>query len=211
MQKLLEKLYDRNYSNYINFQQSTKKKQDKIKLLLISATGLEILYVIRSLHGKLRIGLAEQTVLAALAHAFVLTQRTKNKVLQVTADDLKDAEEKLKQVHSECPCYNKIIPALLDHGFENIDNYCHLTVGIPVRPMLAKAAKGISEIYDKLKTGFTCEFKYDGERGQIHMHENKEISIFSRNLENNTSKYPDIIERIPKVTRTEYLLIIKRL
>jgi DNA ligase 1 len=32
----------------------------------------------------------------------------------------------------------------------------------------------------------------DGERAQVHLEENGTISIFSRNLENNSSKYPDI-------------------
>lgn len=34
---------------------------------------------------------------------------------------------------------------------------------------------------------------------KIHVLENGEIHIYSRNQENNTSKYPDIIERMPKV------------
>lgn len=35
---------------------------------------------------------------------------------------------------------------------------------------------------------------------QIHILESGEVRVFSRNQEDNTSKYPDIISRIPKVT-----------
>ena len=46
---------------------------------------------------------------------------------------------------------------------------------------------------------FTCEWKYDGERAQIHVLERGGVEIYSRNSENNTSKYPDIISRMPRV------------
>ena len=37
---------------------------------------------------------------------------------------------------------------------------------------------------------------------QIHVLEGGEIRVYSRNSENNTSKYPDIIARMPKVVST---------
>jgi DNA ligase-1 len=62
--------------------------------------------------------------------------------------------------------------------------------------MLACPTRGVGEVLQKFEsTKFTCEWKYDGERAQIHLLENGEIRIYSRNQENNTSKYPDIISR----------------
>ena len=53
--------------------QSQKQKVDKIKKLLVRAQGPEAKYIIRGLQGKLRIGLAQSTVLISLAHAVTLT------------------------------------------------------------------------------------------------------------------------------------------
>ncbi|KAH3862051.1 hypothetical protein DPMN_025008 [Dreissena polymorpha] len=68
--------------------------------------------------------------------------------------------------------------------------------------MLAHPTKGISEVLARFENNhFTCEYKYDGERAQIHLLEVGSIHIYSRNSENNTSKYPDIISRLPKCLR----------
>jgi len=181
---------------------SQLKKKDKVKAMLVAAREMEAQYIVRSLQGKMRIGLAESTVLVALAHAAVLSEADKaGKKLRGDAlqEELAEGERIIKQVYCEMPNYEVIVPALLEHGLHHLHEHASLTAGIPVKPMLAKPTKGISEVLDRFSSGrFTCEYKYDGERAQIHMLEGGKFKIFSRNSEDNTSKYPDIAAMLPK-------------
>ncbi|XP_020279445.1 DNA ligase 1 isoform X2 [Pseudomyrmex gracilis] len=188
-------------------QASLGKKLDKIQTLFMACRNSEARYLIRSLAGKLRIGLAEQSVLQALALACVTTppeQTYPPENLDMSKTMSKDRFKErydeialiLKTTYCECPNYDIIIPVLLEDGVKALPNKCKLTPGIPLKPMLAHPTKGVQEVltrFDGLK--FTCEWKYDGERAQIHVSNDGKISIYSRNQENNTSKYPDIINR----------------
>ncbi|XP_013923320.1 PREDICTED: DNA ligase 1 [Thamnophis sirtalis] len=190
---------------------SMNKKIDIIKSLFVACRHSEARYVARSLQGKLRIGLAEQSVLSALAQAASLTpagQKFPPKVLDAAKGKSADARKAwldervliVKQAFCELPNYDIIVPVLLEHGVESLPQYCKITPGIPLKPMLAHPIKGIGEVLKRFEeAAFTCEYKYDGEREQIHILENGEVHIYSRSQENTTTKYPDIVSRVPKV------------
>ncbi|SPO32068.1 probable CDC9 - DNA ligase I [Ustilago trichophora] len=185
---------------------SGNKSQDRkigmIKKLLASCQGEEPKFLIRSLEGKLRIGLAERSVLVSLARAVVISKLGKgiSKLSQDSlAKQLEDGTELVKAVYSELPSYDLVIPALLKGGVEGLRQECKLTPGVPLKPMLAKPTKAISEVLDRFEgKPFTCEYKYDGERAQVHLLPNGKLAVFSRNSENMSVKYPDLVEQIPR-------------
>merc|ERR1712088_1217011 len=189
---------------------SGTKKVEKIQALLVARRGSEARYLIRMLAGKLRIGLAEQSVLQALAQACVQTPPCqeypppkhtvhKNTEGEKFKEELAKESLKLKTAYCECPSYDILLPALLEAGIDGLGARCRLTPGIPLKPMLAHPTKGVQEVLTRFENcRFTCEWKYDGERAQIHLHEDGKVNIFSRNQEDNTTKFPDIISRLPK-------------
>lgn len=188
---------------------SQEKKKNHIKALLVAATDCEPQYLIRLLQTKLRIGLAEQTLLAALGHAAVYSEKQSSRPGRAE-NSLEDAAKIVKQAYSVIPVYDKIVPALISGGVWDLPKTCTFSPGIPVGPMLAKPTKGVSEIVEKFQDmEFTCEYKYDGERAQIHYMENGSVEIYSRNAEWNTGKFPDVVAavtRLKKPSVTSFVL-----
>ncbi|SCU93601.1 LAMI_0E14950g1_1 [Lachancea mirantina] len=169
---------------------SQLRKIRLIKRMLTACEGVEAKYLIRSLESKLRIGLAEKSVLIALSKA-ILTLEQKGK--EPSADMVDEAEEKIRDAFCQVPNYEIVIKAALEYGIMEIDKHCKLTPGIPLKPMLAKPSKSISEVLDRFEgQRFTCEYKYDGERAQAHLLADGTMRIYSRNGENMTERYPEI-------------------
>jgi len=70
--------------------------------------------------------------------------------------------------------------------------------------MLGSPTRSLHEIYERLgDLSFSAEFKYDGQRAQVHASQadgRKTVKLFSRNLEDMTSKVRPRLSQAPFVT-----------
>jgi ATP-dependent DNA ligase I len=241
----------------------------KMKLIadiLHDARPLEAKFILRTLLGKLRLGVADMTILDALAVTFApkespadgqsaaapdalppAASKTSEPVLpalepapepapeppataapSAPAPDGKAAARKAKKAEREakavkraveeavmaaelaarrrnraavehaynlCSDLGEIAERLATEGMEGVRKI-KLEAGRPVRPMLAERLGSMEEILGKLGGKASLEYKYDGMRIQAHIRIGKEVRLYSRQLENVTEQFPDVVANI---------------
>lgn len=145
--------------------------------------------------------------LAEMISAIQQKEAPEAKKLRTAQHLSKDARNELsvaavKRAFSECPSLSVLVHALLTRPLYQLSHSCHLVPGVPISPMLAKPTKAIGEVLNRLKDmAFTMEYKYDGERAQVHLLEDGTVKIFSRNSLDDSQKYPDLTDIIKRVRR----------
>lgn len=183
------------------------------KLLQDARGGEESRFIVRTLCQHLRIGAVKTTMLIALSRAFLLSKppgaeyptRDPKSLAKLKKEDLAEiwarGEEIVKACFARRPNYNDLVPALLEIGIsDELLVRCDLTLHIPLRPMLGSITRDLSEMLTKLQgRDFACEYKYDGQRAQVHCDAAGKVSIFSRHLELMTDKYPDLVALVPQI------------
>ena len=158
--------------------------------LLTNATPKEAKYIARTVTGKLRLGIADMTVLDALAIAY---------------GGGKEAREFLERAYNISSDLGRVAKTLVEEGLEGIKKF-KVVIGEPIRPMLAERLSSPKEILEKLGGKCAAEYKYDGERIQAHKSFEK-IVLFSRRLENITSQYPDAVELLKKHVKAKEAIL----
>ena len=169
---------------------SQDMKMKYISSLLNDATPLEASYILKILLGSLRLGIAENTVMDALAITFS-GDKSNRKILQHAYNVSSDL--------------GKVAETIATDGIKGIEKF-EIVLFNPIRPMLADRVKSEEEAIEKFGNEFAAEYKLDGERVQLHI-KGKKVVLFSRSLENISSYYPDIIEKIPENIQAENIIL----
>src|SRR3989344_4639705 len=184
---------------------SVGKKISQLAYLLHNLDTKGAKYLLRITLAKLRLGIGDPTVMDALS-----TAKTGAKTDRTA----------LEEAYNKTSDLGLVAKTYWEHGLKAIEKI-KLQVGKPVRPALAERLPNFQEVVKRVGSDFAVEPKYDGFRVQVHLDrknkalrskepsffstsrnskdslaENKDlrVKIYSRNLEDMTHMFPDIVQ-----------------
>jgi len=158
--------------------------------LLADASPKEAKYVMRTVTGNLRLGIADMTVLDALAIAY---------------GGGKEARECVERAYNICSDLGRVAKTVAERGLEGIKEF-RVSINEPIRPMLAERLSSPEEILEKLSGKCAAEYKYDGERIQAHKQGN-DVVLYSRRLESISDQYPDAVELLKRYVKAKEAIL----
>ncbi len=162
---------------------STEKRIKLLQQLLMDADPLSARYIVRTVVGKLRLGLADMTILEALEKAFLWGE---------DEERVMGSEKAVEAAYNIHPDMGAIALAVATEGEDAIGRF-RVAPGVPIRPMLAERLGSAEETLGKMGGEAAFEYKYDGMRIQAHVRP-EGVTLFSRRLETITAQFPDVVE-----------------
>jgi DNA ligase-1 len=181
-------------------------KTQKISSLLKTLNGLSAKYTIRIILGLTRLGYTELTIMDALAKLI----------------GNKELRKEIEQRYSIHPDIGLIAKKIKEKGLGGLDDI-KIETGVPVLSQKAQRVKDSKEAIERLGDVW-AEFKFDGTRVQLHLDRSKKtkhgittlfgaegpsflLKTFTRNLEETTHMYPDLVEAAKKQIKEESVIL----
>ncbi len=152
---------------------SQTARREAIAALLTRATATEAPFLQRLVGGELRQGALEGVMVQALARAARAEPAAVQRAFMLRGD------------------LRPVAAAALRDGPQALARF-RLEVGRPVRPMLARPAKDVSDALARLGTA-AIEWKLDGARVQVHRRDD-DVRVYTRSLDDVTERVPEVVE-----------------
>ncbi len=184
---------------------TVEKRINLYKNLVEKMDSVSVKHFVRIVLGKTRLGIGDPTILDSLALA-ILGDRTKRKLLE--------------KAYNETSDLGLIGKTLLEKGLKGVGKLT-VTVGRPIRSELCERLPNPEKVFEKMTMkesesqsgkeskyvrGVHATMKYDGFRVQIHKNDEK-IEMFSRNLEDMTHMFPELITGTLKQIKAKTVIL----
>jgi len=169
---------------------SVERKVNLLTGLIVEATPEEAKYLVRTVTGRLRLGIGDMTFLDALALAY---------------GGGKASRKAIEKAYNMSSDLGLVSETLATEGMDGILRF-HVRLGRPIRPMLCERLSSADAILTKLGGKGSVEYKYDGLRIQAHVSPDG-VSLFSRRLENITGQFPDLRRALRNSIQAERAIV----
>ncbi|MCA9381491.1 ATP-dependent DNA ligase [Candidatus Dojkabacteria bacterium] len=147
-------------------------------------------YVTRVIIGELRLGISDKTLLDALSW-YISGDKSQRKLLDQAFGYKSDIGELAQTVINSKDPISEL-------------NKISLTPGIPLASKLVERESTAESVWERMPNCFV-QPKLDGLRGQLHFH-NSTGAVFSRNMENMTEHFPDLVNGLKKLSVESIIL-----
>jgi DNA ligase-1 len=168
---------------------SIERKIRLLAELVVKASPRGARYLIGLTVGRLRLGVGAPTIIEAVARTF--TNHTKTRAL-------------IERAFNSCSDLGLVLKALRQKGLRSLARF-KLRPGNPVRMMMAERLPTAEAVVARLGR-CAAEAKLDGFRCQVHLN-NRKVQIFSRNLEQTTEMFPDLVAATRKQLKVSSAVI----
>jgi len=155
---------------------SRQRKDRLLQSLFQRSCALEAKYLAKLSVGEMRHGVSEGLLLDSIALAAGVPRRLVRRANMLTGD------------------VGQVAGVALQQGGEALERIA-VTLGQPIKPMLAQTASSVEEAMMMLRSELALEYKLDGARVQIHR-SGQRVWLFSRHLADMTVSLPEVQEEI---------------
>ncbi len=168
---------------------TVEKRQTLLTGLLENVDAVSAKHLVRIPLGNLRLGIGDPTVLDALATA-KLGDKSNRKLMEGAYNRTSDL--------------GLIAKTLFNKGLDGVEKL-EVRVGNPIRSELCERLPSPAKVIEKMGE-VDAQYKYDGFRVQIHK-DGDNIRMFSRNLEEMTHMFPELIEAAKTEIKAESVIL----
>jgi len=165
---------------------SQERKMNLVAELLSPADLKEARYIVRTVLGQLRVGVAEGIIRDSIAKAFDVSPKIVENAWFLNPD------------------YGEIAKIAKEKGEKGLKGV-KIELGKPIKVLLSEKAPSLEDAINSFEEP-ACEYKYDGARMLIHK-KGDQFWIFTRRLENVTKAFPDVIEICKKSLKAKECIV----
>jgi len=186
---------------------SVERKINNLAKLLDDLDAESAKYIVRIPLGKLRLGFSDLTIMDALSW-------------MVVGD--KSKRQEIEEAYNNRADVGQITQVIKKRGLKGLKGI-KVSLGVPIMPALCQRLPTAEEMVEKLGK-MAVEPKYDGQRLQIHFSKKKKweqkedelafdfqpkgfARTFTRNLENVTHMFPDLVKAIFKEVKAREAIL----